>query len=114
MPSLHPRLAREAATVSAMIHLYCRGQHQANGELCPDCSQLLEYANQRLLRCPFQEGKTTCAKCPIHCYKPEMREKIRVVMRYAGPRMLTRHPLMAVRHLLDGTRRKPGPKKKLR
>jgi hypothetical protein len=38
-----------------------------------------------------------------------MREKIRDVMRYAGPRMLLTHPVMAIAHLLDGLR-KPRPR----
>lgn len=64
----------------------------------------------RLERCPFQEGKTTCARCPIHCYKPEERNLIRSVMRFAGPRMLYRHPWLAFRHMLDGIRKQPvGP-----
>jgi hypothetical protein len=62
---------------------------------------------ERLRRCPFQEGKTTCAKCPIHCYKPTMRERVRVVMRYAGPRMMLRHPSLAMWHLFDGRRKEP-------
>jgi hypothetical protein len=37
----------------------------------------------------------------VHCYKPAMREQIRVVMRYSGPRMAQRHPLLAAAHLLD-------------
>jgi predicted amidophosphoribosyltransferase len=98
---------RERRTVAAMIHLYCQEQHGTSEGLCPDCQALQVYAEQRLAQCPFQEGKTTCARCPIHCYKPEMRERIRAVMRYAGPRMLLRHPLMALWHLLDGLRKKP-------
>jgi hypothetical protein len=110
---LHPRMAREAATVTAMIRLYCRDLHasqqttQPNQALCDACQVLQDYANQRLERCPYQEGKTTCASCPVHCYKPEMRQRIREVMRYAGPRMLLRHPWMAVMHLIDGVRKKP-------
>ncbi|HEX9117585.1 MAG TPA: nitrous oxide-stimulated promoter family protein [Anaerolineae bacterium] len=105
MAEVHPRLAREARTIAAMIHLYCREQHGAAGELCPDCRELLAYADLRLAKCPFQEGKTTCANCRVHCYKPAMRERIRVIMRYAGPRMLYRHPILAIRHLLDGRRK---------
>ena len=56
---------------------------------------------------PFHEGKTTCANCPAHCYKPEMREKIRKVMRYAGPRMIYRHPILALLHIIDGRRKEP-------
>jgi hypothetical protein len=62
---------------------------------------------ERLDTCPFQAGKTTCAKCPIHCYKPDMREQVRTVMRYAGPRMLLRHPILALWHLVDGVRKEP-------
>ena len=75
--------------------------------MCGACQQIMDYANLRLVRCPFQEGKTTCAKCPVHCYKPEMRARVREVMRYAGPRMLYRHPVLAVHHLLDGRRDQP-------
>ncbi|MCU0373022.1 MAG: nitrous oxide-stimulated promoter family protein [Ignavibacteria bacterium] len=30
-----------------------------------------------------------------------MREKVKNVMRYSGPRMLLKHPYLAVRHLLN-------------
>jgi hypothetical protein len=101
------RMARERETVEAMIGLYCHGQHGSNGQLCGECQALRDYAWQRLEKCPFEEGKTTCAKCPIHCYKPEQRASIRAVMRYAGPRMLLRHPVLALLHLLDGLRKEP-------
>jgi predicted amidophosphoribosyltransferase len=100
-------MLREWRTVEAMVRLYCADQHQAEAGLCKACDELLAYAGERLERCPFQESKTTCAKCPVHCYRPEMRERVRAVMRYAGPRMLFRHPVMAVLHLLDGLSNKP-------
>jgi hypothetical protein len=100
-------MAREQRTVEAMIELYCQGQHRTTAGLCPDCQELSSYARQRLQYCPFQEGKTTCAKCPVHCYKPQMREQIRAVMRYAGPRMLYRHPIMTLQHMFDGRREEP-------
>ena len=100
-------MTRENQTVEAMIRLYCRGRHGGAGQLCAECAELLAYARERLARCPFQEGKTTCVRCPVHCYRPEMRAKIRAVMRYAGPRMLYRHPILALRHLMDSLRRKP-------
>lgn len=31
----------------------------------------------------------------------EMREKIRAVMRFSGPRMIFHHPVAAVRHVLE-------------
>ena len=107
MSNHNSRMTREQRTVEAMIGLYCHGQHGATAGLCPDCQELRSYARKRLQRCPFQEGKTTCAKCPVHCYKPQMREQIRVVMRYAGPRMLYRHPVLTILHFIDGTRKEP-------
>lgn len=101
----HSRMTREARTIEAMIRIYCRGQHGTRAGLCPECTSLQEYAGLRLEKCPYQEEKTTCAKCPVHCYKQTMREQIRAVMRYAGPRMLWRHPVLALLHLLVDSRR---------
>ena len=70
---------------------------------------MLDYALCRVDRCPFGAEKPTCANCPIHCYRPERREKIQQIMRYAGPRMLLRHPILAIRHLLDNRRSIPDP-----
>jgi predicted amidophosphoribosyltransferase len=103
----HPRLVREDKTVEAMILMQCRALHHTRDGLCPDCRELLAYARKRLDRCPFQEGKTQCVRCLIHCYKPAMRKKIRIVMRYAGPRMIYRHPLLAIYHIIDGMRKQP-------
>ena len=109
---MHPRMKRERKTVESMIGIYCRGQHKTEGGLCHECRELAEYAHMRLQNCPFQENKTTCGNCPIHCYKPVMREKIRDVMQYAGPCMIRYHPLLAIGHMIDGLRKEPGPKKK--
>ena len=97
-------MEQERATVRAMIRIYCRDQH-SGAPLCADCAALSAYADERLDKCPFGEEKPTCQTCPIHCYKPEKREQIKTVMRYAGPRMLWNHPVMAIRHLIHN--RKP-------
>jgi hypothetical protein len=102
------RLARERKTLTAMVRIYCRGHHGQRRALCDDCAALHAYAMCRLDRCPFGAEKPTCADCPIHCYKTDRREAIRAVMRYAGPRMLWRHPLLAVRHVLDARRPIPS------
>ncbi len=91
---------REKETVSLMIHLYCRKKHGGK-ELCPQCAQLDAYARARSDKCPFMETKTFCSNCKVHCYKPEMREKIREVMRFSGPRMIFHHPIMAIRHVIE-------------
>jgi hypothetical protein len=106
LDNAHPRIRREARTVEAMVRLYCRAQHESSGALCAECTGLLDYAHARLEKCPFGEDKTTCLKCPVHCYRADMREKVRAVMRYAGPRMLYQHPILAILHLLDGLRGK--------
>lgn len=102
------RRARETRTVSQMIALYCAGNHADRprdhtavcGEpVCSECAELDAYAALRTARCRKMDVKTNCDSCPNHCYKPEMRERIRQVMRYSGPRMLTKHPVAAIRHL---------------
>ena len=102
MSDEHSKLEQELRTAEAMIEIFCQGHHGNNEGLCPECRELLDYANRRLEKCPMRENKPTCSKYPVHCYKPAMREKIRAVMRYAGPRMLYRHPVLAGEHSLTG------------
>lgn len=97
--------AGEKETLSAMVRIYCSGHHHQGGkDVCDDCRELLAYAFARLDKCKFGGEKPVCSKCSVHCYKPEMRQKVRRVMRYAGPRMLFRHPLMAIGHFLRSRR----------
>ena len=99
-----------------MIALYCRDHHgtaasDAGEGLCSECSGLLDYARVRLERCRYGAAKPTCANCETHCYGPDLREQVRVVMRYSGPRMLTKHPLLAVAHLVDGRKTPEGDRR---
>ncbi|MGE5275352.1 MAG: nitrous oxide-stimulated promoter family protein [Acidobacteriota bacterium] len=103
------RLERERATVAAMISLSCRDRHAAAPALCAECADLEAYTRLRLEKCPYGEEKPTCADCPIHCYLPKRRQQIKEVMAYAGPRMLLSHPVLAVRHMVDGWRKGPPP-----
>lgn len=96
---------REKVIVSRMIALYCRKYHGGK-TLCPDCAALDAYARQRSDKCPFMETKTFCSNCRVHCYQPEMREKIRAVMRFSGPRMLFHHPIPAIRHMIESHKEK--------
>ena len=131
--ALKRKREREQEIVSQMIALYCKGNHSAyrsvslreqgdemqqvpegaairerdSGErrdVCPECAELEAYAHARSERCPFMEEKTFCSNCTVHCYRPEMRKRIRTVMRYAGPRMLFHHPVMAIRHMIESQR----------
>ncbi len=36
-----------------MVRIYRRGHHEAGGDVCTDCHELLDYALARLDRCPF-------------------------------------------------------------
>lgn len=92
---------REKRMVSQMIALYCRKKHHTRGDLCPQCAALDAYAKMRADKCPFMETKTFCSNCRVHCYSPDMRAKIREVMRFAGPRMILHHPVAAIRHVVE-------------
>ena len=102
---LKAKRAREKETVSLMIRLYCRKKHGGK-TLCPDCAALDAYARQRSDKCPFMETKTFCSNCKVHCYKNDMREKIREMMRFSGPRMIFHHPIMAIRHVIESKQEK--------
>lgn len=99
------RLARERKTIEGMIYCYCRDHHDAGNTLCPECQHLHDYAVVRLERCRFGADKPTCANCPVHCYQRAWRERVKVVMRYAGPRMLRQHPILSLIHWLDSFRK---------
>ncbi|MCI4625618.1 MAG: nitrous oxide-stimulated promoter family protein [Candidatus Magnetoovum sp. WYHC-5] len=96
-----------------MIEMYCKKHHKTeNGHLCPSCTALHEYAIKRLNNCPFSNDKGNCSDCQIHCYKPEMRQQIRAVMRYSGARMYFKTPVLALLHTISSLIGKRNKKKK--
>ena len=99
-PSLR-RENRERRTLEVMVGLYCRETHGRGSGLCVPCQRLLGYAFERIENCPWGDEKPTCANCSVHCYRAEERLQILEQMRYAGPRMLKRHPVLAILHLID-------------
>jgi hypothetical protein len=106
------RLHREWATMQVMVRIFCSGHGHIcppGQSLCASCAGFLSYAERRLQKCPYGPAKPTCAKCPIHCYKPAPREFAREVMRYSGPRMVLRHPWLSLTHFLDKARRVEHP-----
>ena len=105
------RLARELLTMTKMVGIYCSAHHGSSGNvLCVQCGEFLSYAAVRLEKCPYGEEKPTCANCPIHCYKPARKAQVSEIMRYSGPRMLLRHPVLAIAHKLDGLRKARHPR----
>ena len=99
----------EKKTLKAMISIYCRGSHEQHEGLCESCGELLDYALGKLGKCSFGAEKPKCSQCPIHCYKPAMRQKVKDVMRYAGPRMIHKHPVLAAKHILHGVKHRKLP-----
>lgn len=103
--------------------IYCRGKHtqarraplESDGAtlgvygrkapvVCEECAELLRYAEKRRAYCP-KDPKPFCSYCDTHCYTASMREQMRDVMRYAGPRsMFSRHFFAGIKHVIDGRR----------
>ncbi len=122
---LTPPACADMRLLADFTAMYCRGRHRgrprspltsAGTELgvyrghvpavCEECAELLRYGERRRVFCP-KHPKPFCSHCDTHCYRPEMRERMRDVMRYAGPRSLfTRHAADGVRHVLEGLRMK--------
>ena len=107
---------KEQYVVTQMVQLYCKKKHKdlydrKTETMCPECRELADYAVARSEHCPFMEHKTFCANCTVHCYRPDMRERIRAVMRFSGPRILFYHPKMACWHVITGKREKRRLKK---
>lgn len=116
--AIEEKRQREKKIVSQMITLYCVKNHgkrkdkDGNIILCSECAELDEYARSRSDKCPFMETKTFCNNCKVHCYSPQMRERIRAVMRFSGPRMITRHPVAVIRHMIESGKEKRRLKSK--
>lgn len=101
MDKLQHKREQELKTVTEMIGIYCRDIHKTDGvDLCPECQELLDYVEKRVAACPRMEEKTFCSACKTHCFAPNRRDKIRVIMRYSGPKMMLRSPIVAIKHKL--------------
>lgn len=98
--SLEKKRSHEKMVISKMIGIYCKGnKHDRKGKkLCSSCSLLEDYSYKRIEKCPYMETKTFCSNCKTHCYKADMREKMRTVMRYSGPRLILHHPILLIKH----------------
>ena len=107
MKSSINKLKKERKTVQIMIKMHCRNFHESNKHLCEDCDVLLKYVNNRLDFCSYSEKKPACSNCSIHCYKEDMRERIKEVMRYSGPKMIFKHPILAFSHLYKSKIKNP-------
>lgn len=102
------KIEKEKRISFLMIDLYYKKHKELSSN---EKVELKNYVELRLNKCPFQENKTFCSNCKIHCYKKDMQEKIIMVMRYSGPRMILYHPILAIRHLIESKREKKNGKK---
>ena len=102
-------IKREKKAVEFMVGIYCNAKHKTRGSLCFECSGFLEYVKDRLDNCPYREGKTACGRCGLPCYEPDKKIKGMTVFTYSGPRMLVRHPILAVQHFLDSFKEPEKP-----
>jgi len=100
---------RDTKILARFIDVFCGTKHvgaektvrEIDGEtrvaLCADCHELLDYSIARRELCP-QDPKPSCKDCKIHCYRPEMRVRIREVMRHSGMYMIKRGRIDWVLH----------------
>ena len=62
MDKVEKKRQKEQYVVEEMIRLYCRKKtserkKRQEGQMCPDCQKLSDYAKQRSQKCPFMEEK---------------------------------------------------------
>ena len=116
-----PEVRKDTRLLGDFCGIYCRGRHAGRARaamtspaadlgvyrrtpvLCEECAEVLRYAEQRRAFC-LKDPKPFCSHCDTHCYRPDMRERVQEVMRYAGPRsMLHGHAVDGIRHLIEGS-----------
>jgi hypothetical protein len=97
--------ATEKRTLTKMISYYCKRKH-GGITLCNDCEEILRYATTKLDACIFGRNKPVCSECSVHCYRKNEREKMKEIMRFAGPRMIFIAPRLAIAHLVHKYRSK--------
>lgn len=100
-------LSTEKRTINALMKIYCRDHHGIPA-LCIECAGLLDYAYKRIDHCTYGINKPACNKCPVHCYAPVKRDKVKEVMRYSGKKMPLRHPYLSLVHMMKAFRKTSG------
>lgn len=105
MVYIDKRIKREKKTVYVMIRMYCQHFHREK-EMCNNCLDLYKYTEARIDKCPFGQTKPVCNVCTVHCFKKDIREEVKKIMRFSGPKMILYHPYLAVKHLIDKKRSK--------
>jgi hypothetical protein len=94
------KLRREKRTLIALTRIYCNAHHGKKFGMCCECNELAMYAMGKIGRCSFGKNKPICNRCTVHCFHPDYREEMKKVMRYSGPRIIWRHPILALRYYI--------------
>jgi hypothetical protein len=97
------KIENEKSAVEQMIKLYCR-KHHAGDTIsfpCDECSTMIDYAFLKLDKCIYGDKKPSCKNCSSHCYNQKMRDKIKAVMRYSGPRLIYYYPILSIKYLIN-------------
>lgn len=104
-PDLTTRERKDLNLLGLFTAVYCRAHHSGpracletaalagsgveRHQLCAECRELLLYACERRIKCPL-DPKPACKHCPVHCYRPEYRAKVREIMRFSGRHLILR------------------------
>lgn len=89
------RRIEEKNVIRLMIHLY----YKKHPSVDISENRITQYCHDKIDKCPMMKSKTFCSECKVHCYNDVMREHIRMIMRFSGPRMIFYHPILAMKHL---------------
>lgn len=100
METTEDKIKFEKDIVKKMIYIYCRKNHKYKNEVCPECRDLILYSYSKVDNCPHMKSKTFCSACNTSCYRENYKEKIKMVMRFSGPRMLFHNPVLTIKHLI--------------
>lgn len=96
MKDLDKKRQKEMESMRLILDIYEKGHPEEREEI----EAIRKYSMERIQKCPKMATKTYCSNCEIHCYRAEFREKVRKIMRYAGPRLLLKKPSFVIDHAL--------------
>lgn len=81
---------KQARMVAKFVEVYCHHHHGTQQtSICDQCTDLLDYAQERLASCPF-DPKPKCKDCRVHCYEEPYRSRIRELMKFSGMHLIKR------------------------
>ena len=81
---------KQLQMLKKFIEVYCSKNHNSvDDQLCGECNELLNYATDRLTKCPM-DPKPKCKDCTVHCYDDAHRAKIKEVMKFSGMHFVKR------------------------